>query len=98
MENIYAIYKGVFLLKHTHTQYSNKLKDIQAAISLIEFDYLLLESISKEMAFQWVPAILLDMERFNEENIELHAEIIELNLQNDELLKQNIYLTTRLSQ
>ncbi len=84
-------------MKNNHTKYANKLKDIQEALIMIEYDSLLTISISKEMAFHWVPAILLDLDALSHENNMLHAEIIGLSLQNDELLKQNVSLSARLN-
>jgi hypothetical protein len=74
-----------------------KLLDIQRALTLVDTDAALIVTISKEMAFQWVPSILIDLNLLTEENSLLKADNLQLNLQNDALLQQNLVLSQRLN-
>jgi hypothetical protein len=78
------------------THYKNKLLDIQHALTLVDTDMLLIVTICKEMAFQWVHLILEDLDLLIAENKQLQEDNTQLNLQNDLLLQQNIRLNQRL--
>ena len=80
------------------SKYHNKLLGIQQALTLIDMDRLLIVTICKEMAFQWVPEILDHLVLLTEEKQQLEEVNHQLNLQNDSLLKQNILITQRLNQ
>jgi hypothetical protein len=80
-----------------HLKYQFKLLDIQRALTLIDTDVALIVTISKEMAFEWVPSILMDLNMIIEENSLLKADNLELNQQNDSLLQQNLVLSQRLN-
>jgi hypothetical protein len=56
----------------------------------------LIVTICKEMAFQWVPSILLDLTVISDENTQLKAANLLLNQQNDLLIQQNLVLSERL--
>jgi hypothetical protein len=84
------------MVTHKHLKYQIKLLDIQRALTLIDKDAALNVTISKEMAFQWVPSILIDLNMITEENIQLKTDNLQLNQQNDSLLLQNLILSKRL--
>jgi hypothetical protein len=79
------------------SKYKLKLLDIQRALTLIDTDIVLLVTINKEIAFQMLPEILADFDLHTEELEQLQAVNIQLNLQNDSLLQQNIFLSQQLN-
>jgi hypothetical protein len=70
--------------------------DIQHALTIVDTDILLIVTICKKMAFQWVQLILDDLDLLIAENRQLREDNTQLNLQNDSLLQQNIRLNQRL--
>jgi hypothetical protein len=79
------------------TKYDGKLQDIQSALTLVVTDVPLIISICNEMAFHWVPSILADLTLLNESNHALQIENDQMHLQNDALLKQNVFLSQQLN-
>jgi hypothetical protein len=79
------------------SKYKLKLLDIQHAITLLDTDIVLLVTITKEIVFQMLPEILADFDLHIVEIEQLQADNIRLNLQNDSLLHQNIFLSQQLN-
>jgi hypothetical protein len=93
-----SIKKEVFISATSKSsKYKLKLLDIQRALTLIDTDIVWLVTINKEMAFHLLPEILADFDLRTEEIEQLQADNIQLNLQNDSLLYQNIFLTQQLN-
>jgi len=85
-------------LKYDVYQYKKKLKQIQNTLIAMDYDCLPTVAICKQLVFQWIPVMLLDLAEFKRDNRRLHAETIALSLQNDDLLRQNVLLSAKLRQ
>jgi hypothetical protein len=85
------------MVTHKQLKYQIKLLDIQRTLTLVDTDAALIVTISKEMAFHWVPSILNDLNMITKENSLLKADNLLLNQQNDSLLLQNLVLSQQLN-